>query len=357
MQQSSAEEETMTAQVLDHTRDPSDGGGTSRWPVPGHEAERVAALHDLAVLDRPRQDDLDAVARLVAHVCGTPFATLNLIDADRQWQAAAAGTEPAECSRADALCAHMVTRTDVFWTPDARDVDHLADNPFVTGSRGSVRFYASAPLVTRDGHVIGTVSAYDEQEGSLTDDQVDLLRDAAALTMALFDRRRMATELARATNRDGLTGLANRRSVEHAIAAAIARAERGLGTPSVVVVDLDGFQDVNDAFGHAAGDAVLRAVADRLSRTARAVDTVGRLGGDEFVVLLESTGGPGAVAALNRLRRSLEDGWGEVTGGVARISASLGITTYRPGDSVAALIARSDAEMYADKALRTSRTN
>jgi diguanylate cyclase (GGDEF)-like protein len=166
--------------------------------------------------------------------------------------------------------------------------------------------------------------------------------------------RWMATSLARIATRDTLTGLANRRSVEQAIAAAIARAERGLGTPSVVVVDLDGVAEVNDTFGRPAGDAVLRSVADRLTRTARAVDTVGRLGGDEFVVLLESTGGPGATAALARLRRCLQDGWGEVTGGSGQVSAALGITTYRPGDSVASLIARADAEMYADKARRAA---
>ncbi len=76
-----------------------------------------------------------------------------------------------------------------------------------------------------------------------------------------------------------------------------------------------------------------------------------RLGGDEFVVLLEHTGGPGATAALGRLRRSLEGGWSEVTGG-HEVGAALGITTYRAGDSVATLLARADAEMYADKARR-----
>jgi diguanylate cyclase (GGDEF)-like protein len=169
--------------------------------------------------------------------------------------------------------------------------------------------------------------------------------------MALFDMRRMATALARAASRDVLTGLANRRTLETAISGAIARAERGLGTPSVVMVDLDSFKSVNDALGHAAGDEVLRSVGQRLTATARTVDTVARLGGDEFVVLLEHTGGPGATAALTRLRRSLEGGWSEVTGG-GEIGAALGITTYRAGDSVATLLARADAEMYADKTRR-----
>jgi diguanylate cyclase (GGDEF)-like protein len=102
---------------------------------------------------------------------------------------------------------------------------------------------------------------------------------------------------------------------------------------------------------------VLRSVADRLTRTARSVDTVGRLGGNEFAVVLESTGGPGATAALGRLRDSLADGWAEVVGGesaVAAVSVSLGMATYRPGDGVASLLARADAETYADPARRSA---
>jgi diguanylate cyclase (GGDEF)-like protein len=339
----------MTAPVLDHFADPPEQR-VARWPVPVTETQRLAALHAYGVLDQPRQADLDAVVRLAAHVCGTRHAAINLIDADRQWQAAAVGAEPGELSRGDALCAHVVTGTDVVATPDASRDTLFAGNASVAG--GSVRRYAAAPLVTEDGHAIGTLAVHDEQVGPFSDTELGLLRDLARQVVALFEMRWMAASLARIATRDALTGLANRRSVEQAIAAAIARAERGLGTPSVVVVDIDDFEEVNQTFGRPAGDAVLRSVADRLTRTARAVDTVGRLGGDEFVVLLESTGGPGATAALARLRRSLEDGWGEVTGGPGEVGAALGITTYRPGDSVASLIARADAEMYADKARR-----
>jgi diguanylate cyclase (GGDEF)-like protein len=338
----------MTAPVLDSADLPEEERPAA-WPVPQEEAARVAALHGFGVLDQPRQADLDAAARLAAFVCGTPTAVINLIDSDRQWQAAAHGVEPGEVSRGDAMCQHTVLGSEVVYTPDARTEPLFADNPLVTGRLGRVRLYASAPLLTPDGHAVGTVCAYDESAGTLDASQLGLLRDVAAQVMALFELRRLAAALARAASSDPLTGVANRRGLATAISGAIARAERGLGTPSVVVVDLDGFKAVNDQLGHAVGDAVLRSVAQRLTTTARTVDTVARLGGDEFVVLLEHTGGPGATAALSRLRRGLEGGWAEVTGG-PEVGAALGITTYRAGDSVATLLARADAEMYADKA-------
>jgi diguanylate cyclase (GGDEF)-like protein len=245
----------------------------------------------------------------------------------------------------------VVTGTHVVHADDASLDQRFATNPLVVGPLGAVRLYASAPLLTSDGFAIGTVCAFDEVPGRLTEQQLDLLADVADQVMALFELRRMAGALAKAASQDRLTGLANGRSVQQAIAAAIARAERGLGTPSVVMVDVDGLQAVNVTFGHTAGDTVLRSVADRLRKTARLVDTVARVGGDEFVVLLEHTGGPGATAALGRLRASL-DGVGSGEDDAPAVGASLGIATYRPGDSVASLLSRADAEMYAEKAGR-----
>jgi diguanylate cyclase (GGDEF)-like protein len=329
----------MTADVLD----------VALWPLPGQDDARVAALHAYGVLDQPPAPDLDAAARLAAYVCGVPTAAINLIDADRQWQAATYGGERGQVARESSLCAHVVTGVEVVYSPDAAKDPRFAESPQVVGPLGRVRLYAAAPLLTRDGFAIGTLSAFDEAAGALSDQQLALLRDLADQVMALFELRRLAAALGRSAARDGLTGLPNRRSLEQSVAAAVARAERGLGTPSVVAVDLDGFRAVNEAYGRAAGDAVLRAVATQLCGTARGVDTVARIGGDEFVVLLEHTGGPGAAAALGRLRDGLA-GLGVEGSGETVFSASLGIATYQPGDSVASLLSRADAEVYAEKA-------
>lgn len=346
----------MTTPLLNRAPDGPDGPDVSagadvtEGPEAAEEAARLAALRAYEILDQARQEDLDAAVRLAAYVCGAPRAQVNLIDADRQWQAAAFGVERGEQARSDSMCATVIRASGPVCVPDASKDERFAQNPSVNGVRDSVRFYAAAPLVTRDGHSIGTVCAFDDTPHALSELQLELLGDVAAQVMALFEMRRMAASLTRIAGRDPLTGLDNRRSAESAIAGAIARAERGLGTPSVVVVDLNGFKPINDRYGHGVGDAVLCSVAERLTRTVRTVDSVARLGGDEFVVLLESTGGQGAVAALSRLRRSMAGGWSEVTGGATEVGAALGITTYRPGDSVASLIARADAEMYADKA-------
>jgi diguanylate cyclase (GGDEF)-like protein len=331
----------MTADVLD----------VARWPVPDGDDARVAALHAYGVLDQAPAPDLDAAARLAAYVCGVPTAAINLIDRDRVWQAAAFGFERGQVPREDSPCAHVVTGTEVVFTSDASQDPRFADSPLVVGPLGGIRLYASAPLLTRDGLAIGTVSAFDQVVGAISDQQLGLLSDLAEQVMALFEMRRMAAALGRTAARDGLTGLPNRRSLEQSVASAVARAERGLGTPSVVVVDLDNFQAVNDTYGRVAGDAVLRTVAAQLCATARGVDTVARIGGDEFVVLLEHTGGPGATAALGRLRDCLT-GLGRDASGDLIFSATLGIATYRPGDSVASLISRADAEVYAERARR-----
>ena len=145
---------------------------------------------------------------------------------------------------------------------------------------------------------------------------------------------------------DPLTGLANRR----ALTDAMARLTAG-GLPfGLIHMDLDRFKQVNDRLGHAAGDAVLLAVADILRAELRAEDLPARLGGDEFVILLPGQILPARLTAIAaRLIARIQDPM-PVPGGTARISASAGIALGQgPGQDALSVLARADDALYASK--------
>jgi diguanylate cyclase (GGDEF)-like protein len=151
-------------------------------------------------------------------------------------------------------------------------------------------------------------------------------------------------ELARMSRTDPLTGCLNRRGFEEqareAIRAAAAAEE---GRLAVVLVDLDGFKQVNDTGGHAAGDEVLRRTAERLASAARPGDLIGRLGGDEFAVLLQRVDEDDAASAAVRLEAGLKD--------VTR--ASVGVAAMpRHGTALEALIGWADRRLYETKLRR-----
>jgi diguanylate cyclase (GGDEF)-like protein len=145
---------------------------------------------------------------------------------------------------------------------------------------------------------------------------------------------------------DALTGLPNRRSLDRALAAQLALAQREKRPLSLLMLDLDHFKAVNDTHGHGVGDAVLRAFAQRVQAQLRPSDVCARYGGEEFVVLLSGTKELLAVETAERLRRAVADG--PLVPGVA-ITVSVGLATWRDGEDAAALLARADAALYAAK--------
>jgi diguanylate cyclase (GGDEF)-like protein len=166
-------------------------------------------------------------------------------------------------------------------------------------------------------------------------------------------RSRMAALETRAEI-DPLTDLINRRGLERELKRALAYVKR-YGTSAVLVyLDLDGFKSINDRHGHAAGDAVLKAVAMVLARQVRASDLVARLGGDEFVVLLWNL----AEADAQSKARSLEAAVNRMTathgGATLSVGASAGNTMLLPLDTPAGVLERADRAMYARKTSRRS---
>jgi diguanylate cyclase (GGDEF)-like protein len=164
-------------------------------------------------------------------------------------------------------------------------------------------------------------------------------------------RSRMAALETRAEI-DPLTDLVNRRGLERELKRALAYVKR-YGTSAVLVyLDLDGFKSINDRHGHAAGDAVLKAVAMVLARQVRASDLVARLGGDEFVVLLWNL----AEADAQGKARSLEAAVSRMTathgGATLSVGASAGNTMLLPLDTPAGVLERADRAMYVRKISR-----
>jgi diguanylate cyclase (GGDEF)-like protein len=149
---------------------------------------------------------------------------------------------------------------------------------------------------------------------------------------------------------DGLTGIANQRHCEEALIAEIARADR-LGTPlTLVLADLDDFKAINDAHGHAAGDEVLRELADVLRATVRETDLAGRWGGEEFVLLLPGADALGGAHLAERVRTSLGDR--AFLGGRGRavpVTCSFGVAQHRPREGMSELFEAADEALYLAK--------
>jgi diguanylate cyclase (GGDEF)-like protein len=160
---------------------------------------------------------------------------------------------------------------------------------------------------------------------------------------------RQLADLAEASRRDALTGLPNRRAFDEDLAREAARAERTGAAVAVVVLDVDRFKAVNDAHGHAAGDAVLRAVAARAAAAIRGGDLLARVGGEEFGILLPGADLARAADAAERIRAALAAAPVEAAGRALAVTASFGCAALAPGEPPEALVARADARLYEAK--------
>ena len=145
------------------------------------DAARQAGLEQYDVLGKPPSRDLQALVELAAQVCDVPTAAINMITATEQHQVAAAGFDRSICAREDSMCAAVLGEPLPVVVADASADPRFADNPFVTGSLGQVRFYASAPLVTPAGVTVGRLCVFDDEPRVLS------VRQHGAL-LALADR-------------------------------------------------------------------------------------------------------------------------------------------------------------------------
>ncbi|RYE03481.1 MAG: diguanylate cyclase [Sphingomonadales bacterium] len=176
-------------------------------------------------------------------------------------------------------------------------------------------------------------------------------------SQARMQTLRMQARLRHAATTDELTGLLNRRAFIEALDVEIARSTRTGSPLALALIDLDHFKSVNDRFGHAGGDEVLRRFADMARETMRSVDVIGRLGGEEFAVLMPDTDQIQSGIAGERLRDAIARRRVVLsTGALAPITISVGVAHHRPDEERDRLIIRADEALYEAKDSGRNRT-
>ncbi|MBN9424511.1 MAG: hypothetical protein BGO63_16895 [Candidatus Accumulibacter sp. 66-26] len=200
------------------------------------------------------------------------------------------------------------------------------------------------PTPPRQDEIAQLAQAVDGMTRRLVEHETELEARVRERTAELAEAN---AQLATLASRDGLTGALNRRAGDERLAAEVQRAGRSGQALAALMVDVDHFKRVNDSFGHAAGDTVLREVGALLGSAVRGSDSVIRYGGEEFLVLLPDTDAAGAAALAEKLRGALAAECGREIGGV---TASLGVAAARGAIDAEALLRAADRALYAAKA-------
>ena len=166
-----------------------------------NEEARLNALRDLRLLNTPPSESYDRLTRLASRLLNAPVSTLSLTDHDRQWFKSRVGVDVTEIPRHQAPCSYAIEGDDVFVVPDLAADPRFIGSPLV---QAGIRFYAGAPLFTRNGHGLGTICVLDSTPRQIGEDEKHVLQDLAGMVMSQVELQNMIGRV------DATTGLANK---------------------------------------------------------------------------------------------------------------------------------------------------
>ena len=303
--------------------------GSTPWSAPAcpaTEDARLQALHAYAVLDTPPEAGFDDLVCLAQLLCEVPIALVSLVDARRQWFKARVGLGVSQTDRTVSFCGHAIhDPAELFVVEDTLADPRFAGNPLVVGEP-RIRFYAGAPMVSPQGHAVGTLCVIDQRPRVLGEHQREGLLALARQGVAQLELRRALMLATQDSLTDTMTGIANQRAFEVALRRHWARLA-GSGEPlAVLLLDIDGLRAIDATFGPAAADALLRDVAARLQAALPQAQPLARWGLDGFAALLPGCNAPAAVRLAETLRRSA----GVAGGGGRPVALSIGIASAIP---------------------------
>jgi diguanylate cyclase (GGDEF)-like protein len=323
-----------------------------------HLLEKSAEIQRAISRRAPLQAVLDQITEAAAELLGVEVAALRMVDEQAPDQLVAVASRGVRAEFAGVM---EDGRVGVGVGGLAVSEERLvvlhdyprADHAVPAFAADDLQAAMAAPVHER-GTVVGslTVATYERGRTFTDDEQATLLAFAEHASLALMDAKTVGTMMHQAIH-DSLTDLPNRDLLVDRLEHALARGERTGFETAILFIDLDGFKNVNDSLGHASGDELLVAVADRLRDCIRTADTAARLGGDEFAILVEDVVERGDAARLaERIMAALREPF-PLAGRDVFIGASIGIATAaRPGED---LLRNADLAMYRAKAAGKNR--
>jgi diguanylate cyclase (GGDEF)-like protein len=211
---------------------------------------------------------------------------------------------------------------------------------------GAVHGALGVPLVARSGRIgwLGVLSR--DPDVRFGPDDVRRLEELAERVAPAIENARRFREARQLADLDSLTGLHNRRYFYETLGREVDRAQRYQRRLSVVIVDVDGFKEINDRIGHLAGDSVLAEIADRIRQVVRSADIPCRVGGDEFAVIVPEAEVGQARQLVGRIQRAVSS---QPIARAGRVRVSAGVADLQPSDSPTSIFERGDESLYAAK--------
>ena len=322
-------------------------------PRAGASARVLEALLEAAAAVLAADSLDDTLRRMALHLRAlVPYddlAVYELVDAGRTLSPAFAAGRWAEEVMAESFPHDVGITGQTIREKRTRNIPRVDLDPqgeVVVGTEHEPEALVCVPLLV-ERRAIGALNVYRlGEQAAFSPTEAEVVERFAVMAALAFDSARQREVLRAQASTDGLTGLLNRRSCHERLELEVASAlenERSLG---LVAIDLDHFKSINDAYGHAEGDRILRAVAGRLTSAVRDTDVAARLGGEEFALILPGAGPVEAVQSAERARAAIA---GISVGGRA-LTATAGIATC-PEDSRNAgrLLELADAALYSGK--------
>ncbi len=308
--------------------------------------EVLLALTRLLADERTLDDALRATTDAALEVLPCNHASLRLFDDSRHelLSTARSGTAseapPAQFRAGEGVLGFVADTGKAALVEDTADDARFAAR--LTGF--SVRSLVAVPLVA-SGHVVGVLSASSPSPRRFSERHRELAQLLANCTVPAIETAR----LAHLSVTDDLTHAYNYRVLSPRLREEIGRAARYGDPLTVLMMDLDHFKLVNDRYGHAAGDDVLRAFAERVRAEVRQPDVLIRRGGEEFLLLMPSTTAGDAFAVAERIRQRVAAKPIDTEAGPVELTVSIGVATWMESESAAQLEARADAALYRAK--------